>query len=223
MRATTYWQPWAGQQDWVTAQQWLGDNLGSMPEKMPVPLLVTGSGGRIGRALRAIWGEKAGENLPILWQSRHPAVFGDLGWDIGQNPPPVLPQGLIVLHLAGKTSGTPSDLGENADMTKAVCMAALGARARHIFVMSSAAIYAPGPQPLVESDVPGPISPYGVSKLAGERMAVQVVQGSSTGLTILRLANLAGADALLGAAKSGCHVTLDPVAGEAGGPVRSYI
>lgn len=195
--------------------EWLGDNLEIAPENVPVTVLVTGASGRVGRAFRAIWGQKAGESLPILWQSRNLGPAGDLIWDIGQNPPPVLPDGLIVLHLAGKTSGP---VGDNVAVTKAVCVAARMAKARHVFVMSTAAVYAPGPLPLDEAAVPAPQTPYGESKRAAEQVALRVIPDN---LTILRLANLAGADALLGTARP--HVSLDPVNGQPGGPERSYI
>jgi nucleoside-diphosphate-sugar epimerase len=192
-------------------------------EKAFPVLLVTGAAGRVGRALRAVWGENLAGSMPILWQSRSLEGAAGLCWDIGQNPPPSLPTGLIVLHLAGKTSGTPEVLAQNATATEAVCAATLVARGAHVFVMSSAAVYAPGPLPLSEDVAPAPVSPYGVAKLAAERVAAAVLAGSGTGLTILRLANLAGADALLGNAAPGKMVTLDPIAGQAGGPERSYI
>ena len=187
----------------------------TLPKNAPIPVLVTGASVRVGRALRAIWGDNAGKTLPILWQSRDLAVAGDLFWDIGQNPPPPLPAGLIVLHLAGKTSGA---VDENAAVTEAVCAASVAARARHVFVMSSAAIYAPGPLPMDETTLPAPTGPYGLAKLAAEQAALRRIPHR---LTILRLANLAGADALLGPARP--HVSLDPIDGQRGGPERSYI
>ena len=195
----------------------------NLPENAPIPVLVTGAGGRVGRALRAVWGTGVAENLPILWQSRDFDQTCDLIWDIGQIPPPVLPNGLIVLHLAGETGGNVGKLAQNATVTQAVCAAARAVRARHVFVMSTAAVYAPGALPLCEDDAPGPVNPYGVSKLAAEQAALRELQGSTTGLTVLRLANLAGADALLGNARLGQIVTLDPIAGQTGGPERSYI
>ena len=184
----------------------------------PVPVWVTGASGRVGRALRAVWGPKAHETLPILWHSRNSSDAADIVWDIGQNPPPPLPDGLIVLHLAGKTNGSRDELAQNAAVTEAACQAALSANARHMFLMSTAAVYAPGPGLLDETAPPAPLSPYGASKLAAETVAAQLMPGR---LTILRLANLAGADALLGPLRP--EVVLDPVAGQAGGPVRSYI
>lgn len=188
-----------------------------LAEKRPVWVVVTGAGGRIGHALRAIWGGKVSENLPILWFGRAEGDGPCQIWDIGQNPPPVLPEGAIVLHLAGRVRGTPEELAQNAQVTGAVCAVAHAAGAQHVFVMSSVAVYAPGDGALHEGNPPAPVSPYGVAKLAAEQAAVEAFPG---GVTMLRLANLAGADALLGAFRP---VVLDPVAGQAGGPVRSYI
>ncbi len=192
-----------------------------LPSDTVTGLLVTGSNGRIGGALRAIWAENTTAGLPILWQGRRAEPGVDLVWDIGHNPPTELPKGLIILHLAGITTGSAGDLAENARVTQAVCTSAVASGAHHIFVMSSAAIYPPGPDPLAEDDPPGPVSPYGAAKLAAERVAQDMAGGP--GLTLLRLANLAGADALLGNCKPGVPVTLDPVPGQDRGPERSYI
>ncbi len=192
-----------------------------LPQKPATGLLITGANGRIGRALRAICAENRMSGLPILWHGRQEGPGVDVVWDIGKNPLAALPQGLIVLHLAGVTTGTAQDLAENARVTQAVCQAARAADALHVLVMSSAAVYAPGPDALTEADRPAPISPYGHAKLEAERVALaSLPQGR---VTLLRLANLAGADALLGGCRPGQTVTLDPIAGQAGGPERSYI
>lgn len=181
-------------------------------------LLVTGANGRIGRALRAIWAEKQVSGLPVLWHGRQAGPGVDVVWNIGNNPPPPLPAGLIILHLAGLTTGSAQELAENARVTQAVCaLPEVG----HVFVMSSAAVYRPGPDALTEGDLPDPISPYGHAKLAAEQVALNARPDG--GLTLLRLANLAGADALLGNCRPGQTVTLDPIAGQPGGPERSYI
>ena len=133
------------------------------------------------------------------------------------------PDGAIVLHLAGCTAGSAEKLAENVGVTREVCAVARAHGARRVFVMSSVAVYRPGPGLLDEAVMPDPIGAYGAAKLAAEWAAVEVLAGSQTGLTILRLGNLAGADGLLGNLMPGREVVLDPVAGQAGGPERSYI
>jgi nucleoside-diphosphate-sugar epimerase len=192
-----------------------------MPMNRASAVLVTGSTGRVGGALRAIWPKNQAGGLPILWHGRKSGPGVDLAWNIGQIPPATLPRGLIILHLAGLTSGSPQDLYENSVVTEAICAAAEAALAVHVFVMSSAAVYQPAPHWLRETDLAAPLAPYGAAKLAAERVAQKRLGGR--GLTVLRLANLAGADALFGNCLPGRTLTLDPVPGQSGGPERSYI
>ena len=166
-------------------------------------LLVTGANGRIGRMLRHIW---AGE-AEVLWHARQPGPGVDVVWDIGAGSVPDLPGGLTVLHLAGGK-------GSYAAATRAV----LGLVAVQVLVMSSAAVYGSGALPWRESDPVAPETPYAVEKLAAE-----IVARGQPGVTLLRLANLAGADGLLGSLVPGREVVLDPIAGQTGGPERSYI
>jgi nucleoside-diphosphate-sugar epimerase len=93
--------------------------------------------------------------------------------------------------------------------------------------MSSVAVYGdPGPDPVAEEAPLRPASNYGRAKCAMET-AVRFwhsAQGKAApGLTVLRLGNVAGIDALLGQASTGAPVQLDPVSGQTGGPERSYI
>jgi len=189
-----------------------------------IPLLVTGAAGRIGRALRVLWAEGDGIGHPLLWHRREPGQTFDIAWNIGKKLAPPLPPGLIVIHLTRPTLGTGDELAENRLVTEALCRAALEYRARHVFLMSSAAVYRPSAD-LIAEDVPAdPQSDYGRSKLEAERTAAAMLSGTGApGLTILRLANLAGADALLGSCIPGRVITLDPITGQAGGPERSYI
>lgn len=192
-----------------------------MPPDMGRSLLVTGAAGRIGRALRAVFAENGVGGLPVLWHGRRAAHGIDLVWDIGADPPTVLPKGVVVLHLAGQTRGTAAILADNARATEALCRAANAAEAAHVFLMSSAAVYRPQARPLTEDQAPDPVSDYGRAKLAAEQVAEATLRGP--GLTVLRLANLAGADALLGGVREGLAVLLDPIEGQSGGPERSYI
>ncbi len=182
-------------------------------------VLVTGSAGRLGWLLRLAWAGAAG-GLPVLWTARKPGP-GLTGWDIGRDAPPQMPRGAILLHLAGVVGGDGARLPLNAAVTREVCRAAAQAGAGHVFVASSVAVYRPGPSDLAETAPPDPASPYGAAKLQAEVAARQVLAESAMpGLTILRIGNVVGADALLGRAGP---ATLDPVAGQPGGPLRSYI
>lgn len=86
--------------------------------------------------------------------------------------------------------------------------------------MSSAAVYGPSKAPITEAQPPDPGNDYGRAKWLAELAAQAVLPPDR--LTILRLGNLAGADALLSAARTG-PVVLDPIEGQPGGPERSYI
>ncbi len=167
------------------------------------PLIFTGAGGRVGRLLRGV--------MPVgrvTWVSRAAVMPGDVAWDdlLGDAP-----AGAVILHFAGAVRG---DLGLNRQLAQQVC----GLQGvRHVFVASSAAVYGPGDADLAEDRLPDAQSAYGAAKLAME----QAVQGP--GVTLLRIGNVAGADALLGGLVAGGRCVLDPVAGQDGGPHRSYI
>jgi hypothetical protein len=184
-----------------------------------IPLLITGGTGRIGGALRQNWPWMMRGGLRPIWQSRQPRP-GYLTWDVLDAACPTLAQGGIVLCLAGGR-------GCSEEAQTALALAACEAAGRHVFVMSSAAVYGdPGPDPVTEDTPLRPVSEYGRAKAAMEAAvrSWHSAQGKAApGLTILRLGNVAGFDALLGAAQTGVPVQLDPISGQTGGPVRSYI
>ena len=195
-------------------------------------ILVTGANGRIGRILRIAWPQELPAGLQPLWQARGAVPAGWLRWDMlaeGYGGPP-LPGG-VVLNLAGVTAGPGARLEANGDLALAACEAARQSGARHVFLASSAAIYGPGEgADLTEERVPRPANPYGLAKARMEQRALdwQAAQGDGApGLTLLRIGNVLGSDSLIGGliggAKPGHPVVLDPVPGAAGGPVRSYI
>lgn len=160
-------------------------------------LLVTGADGRIGRLLRQLWTGRG-----VIWMGR-------AEWQMG-GPAPDLPAGAQVLHLAGATSG---DLGRNAQAARALSAAL---RPGHrLVLMSSVAVYGPGPGPFAETDPLAPVGDY-----ARAKAEVEAILAPHNPL-ILRLGNLLGADALTEAAARG-PVELDQAEGGAG-PVRAWI
>ncbi|AXQ94974.1 SDR family oxidoreductase [Cereibacter azotoformans] len=186
---------------------------------MTARLLVLGSTGRIGCLLRRAWQEPP-EGLSPVWHGR--GASSDLAWDMLSE---AWPGGRadIVLTLAGVTSRA-GRLEDNGALGMAGCRAAEAAGARHVFLLSSGAVYGSArSEDLSEEDEPRPDTPYGEAKLTMERAALEWRGPGRPGLTILRLGNVAGADALLGPRRApGEIIVLDPVPG-AGGPVRTYI
>ncbi|MFN4157027.1 MAG: NAD-dependent epimerase/dehydratase family protein [Gemmobacter sp.] len=182
------------------------------------PLLVLGGTGRIGSALRAVWPTFPGGLRPV-WQARDGRA-GFLHWPIlGANCPDDAASG-VILCLAG---GRADELASNTDLARATLAAARAQGGCHVFLASSAAVYAPG-LGLDEDAATRPPSAYGAAKLAMETAAQAMAnQPGAPGLTILRIGNVAGCDALLGGWRPGREVTLDLVPGQAGGPLRSYI
>jgi len=186
----------------------------------PQFLLVTGASGRVGRLLRAALPEARLGGLQILWHGRRPGPGNQVDWDIGRAPPPDLPPGTPILNLAGQTSGSDEILADNVLSARAVAELALRLAAP-LLHMSTAAVLAPASQDLTEDDVPAPTSAYGRAKLQAEQVLSQTLPNEH--LTLLRLANLAGADMLFGNIRAGLPITLDPIAGQPGGPIRSYV
>jgi hypothetical protein len=188
-------------------------------EITPSCTVVTGSSGRVGRALRCVWGDRVA-GRPVVWSARRADQPTDFVWDIGKSDPPPFPDGAIFLHLAGQIRGDAAALAENRRSAQVLCKVAEMSQAAHVFLMSSGAVYAASAGPIFETQDPAPFSDYGRAKLEAEQVAQSILPPDR--LTILRLGNLAGADALLSAARMG-PVVLDPIEGQPGGPERSYI
>lgn len=188
----------------------------------PIPLLIMGGTGRIGRALRGHADAFAGVGLRPIWQSRDDSR-GCLQWDILAEPCPNGAATGVVLCLAGVVGGTAEELALNEALAMAACKAAASQGAQHVFLVSSAAVYGRSDLPLTEQTVPAPTSPYGHAKQAMEQTVLAWHRADGPALTILRVGNIAGFDALLGRAVSDRVVQLDPILGQDGGPERSYI
>jgi len=187
-------------------------------------LLVLGGSGRLGAGLRAAWqrGDEAGV-VPV-WQARRDAAFAGFGGPTVVFDPLGAPEALqaavaaadAVLLLAGPTRGTAAELGAHADLARATLQAARG---KPVLLASSAAVYGQpaDARPCHEDDPPAPLADYGRAKLAMEAVAAEF-----SGAVILRIGNVAGADALLGVpAPPGGRVLHILPAGHA--PRRAYI
>lgn len=160
---------------------------------------VTGAGGRIGRILRRCW---AGAPLHPVWASRDPALDTTAGAPLPD----------VVLALAGVTAG--DDMAANVRLA-AEAMAFGRTSGARVLVVSSAAVYGRAEGRLAEDRPLAPVSSYGRAKAEMEEIA----RGRAT---ILRIGNVAGADALLAGIVAGRPVDLDTFA-DGATPRRSYI
>lgn len=181
-------------------------------------MIVTGAGGKLGRLLRAAWGETPDEGICPVWTGRGKDM--EVQWDILSGPVPSLPRGAVVLHLAGVVRGTDDQLRRNSAMVAPLLQACQQIRARALLFVSTAAVYGTGPNLANEDDQPAPASAYGLAKATAERVAFGQAE---IAVSVLRLGNVPGADALLGLRSDDADIILDPVSGRDGGPVRSWI
>ncbi|SFJ79403.1 NAD-dependent epimerase/dehydratase family protein [Jannaschia pohangensis] len=155
-----------------------------MSDAAPPPdgLAVTGSTGRIGRMLRTVW---AGAD--VAWLRRgDPLETGLRGRS-------------CVVGLAGVTRGDARALAANTSTACQTLRAAEAAKVKRVILFSSAAVYGRASGPLVETAAPTPVAPYGTAKAEMEENVARWCAAHPNGpeVTILRLGNVAGADALL--------------------------
>ena len=168
-------------------------------------LAVTGASGFIGRHVTAAIAARGDAAVPIARPFKA-VTLADAFRDVD-----------TVVHLAGLTAAVRARdlITANVDGTRVVAEAAAAVGARMIYVSSLAAAGpAPASAPRSEDDPPAPITPYGRSKLEGER-----VVATTPGLkwTILRLGAVygPGTDALLPLFRAASFGIL-PLVGRAG-------
>lgn len=105
-----------------------------------------------------------------------------------------------VVHLAARVAIRSSfdfavqDTHTNVVGTAAVMRAAALAGVHRVVAASSMAVYAdaPGPAPIGEHHPCDPISPYGISKLAAERLVHRMAAAAGIGSAVLRFFNTYG-------------------------------
>lgn len=185
-------------------------------------LVLTGATGRVGRLLNGAWRARPIPGLCVIRLSRG-GGGGVSRWDIGAGPAPEWPAGAVVVHLAGATGGDERALSQNVAMVAPLVAACRQNRVAALLFASTAAVYAPSAGGAREEDTPAPAGAYGRSKLKAERALADGLAASGIRLLCLRIGNVVGADALIGGAAAGGQVILDPVPGQAEGPIRSWV
>ena len=186
-------------------------------------VLVTGASGRVASLLRPWLVPKA--ELDIRWQSSVDNT-GLAGWyrcemNDGDKLAALARGCDAVLHLAGVTPHQPNpDYSANARLAIRAFAAASRARVPVFFAASSAAVYGTGPVPFHEGDACKPDTDYGRANVAAENQLVQASEGAPTRLCLLRIGNLAGADALMQGQPRPTVIDQYP---HGATPVRSYV
>ncbi len=159
-----------------------------------------------------------------LYQFRNCAPADGIRWRDGDSMDELASVSDLVV-LWGITSGTTRELEGNADLAQKALRLAQSLNVDRVLFCSSAAVYAPHPLPIREdSGKLKPANDYGRSKLDAES-AVQhwwAGHNNGPGLSILRLANVVGADGLFASLQRGGTIYLDRFVSGLG-PVRSYI
>lgn len=192
---------------------------------MAVRVLVLGATGRLGSMLRRHWMSSAAmSGITPLWQARQGRApqDGDASWVVfdPRTDPLALAQACaavdVILDLSGPVPG-PGRTVESYAATVPLARAVVhGAGGKPLLWASSSAVY--GARALCrEADPPAPLNTYGRAKVDAE-----AVLAGAPGACVLRIGNVAGADALLSAAKPGIPVVLDRFA-DGTTPVRSYM
>jgi UDP-glucose 4-epimerase len=169
--------------------------------------LVTGGAGFIGsRLARALLARGLNvtvlDNLSVGRPDAVPPAARFIEGDI-RNPDDVdraLEHVDCVFHLAAQVTIRASfdrfydDVDNNLMGTLNLIRRTSGRSVRHLTLASSMAIYADAdaPTPIAEDAPREPISPYGASKLAAERIAAQVLARTPTRFTVVRYFNTYG-------------------------------
>ncbi|MCB2127908.1 MAG: NAD-dependent epimerase/dehydratase family protein [Rhodobacteraceae bacterium] len=211
--------------------QTISDTSGSIAKasaegKNAKDVFFLGSSGRLGRLLRPVWPG----TCAAIWHARS-AGLADISFDpLAEGGATLFSAALqghaVLVNLAGPARAAGAGRGaDHAALALAALQAAGKAGLRHVFLMSSAAVYGRQSGPAREDGPALPVSDYGHAKLAMEKAAARWRANAgrgAPGVTCLRLGNVAGADLLLGGWRPGRTVMLDMIGGTE--PLRrSYI
>ncbi|MCU0255132.1 MAG: GDP-mannose 4,6-dehydratase [Vicinamibacterales bacterium] len=171
---------------------------------MPVHVLVTGASGFVGSHLLPLvaaegdvaihaWTRDVVPDWPARWTVIDMGDRRAVERAIAGAPPDV------VYHLAGaahvgQSFASVADTLETNAFGTAVLLDALRAHAPHarILVVSSSTVYRASAGPLDEGSPVGPTSPYGLSKLAAERLAVRAHEQDGLHTVVARAFNHVG-------------------------------
>ena len=199
-------------------------------EKDRMRVLLVGASGRVGQMVLHHWKSDPAA-ISIMPQFRKFRTFGSLLWDPLEGARPLVDEVKssgnfeAMVMLAGVVPGNGRKLDTNLELAKACLNAASRAGIKRVLLASSSAVYGVGDgTPLTEYSPCNPVNEYGTAKLAMEEACAAWI-GTGMDLCVLRIGNVAGADALLvNVAKSAPQKPIEiDIFSDGHGPKRSYI
>lgn len=207
------------------ARKILDDGMASMISdtfRANSKVVLLGASGQLGHMCRLMW--PVADDL-ICHSRRERAGFVSFDQRFeSAKAREVLRGARAVICLSGVTPRHAKQSGDafslNSDLALAAVRASHDAGAGRIFLVSSAAVYGRASGVLVENGDYEPVSDYGRAKLEMEHAALQVAADLGQKATVLRIGNVAGADAILGGWREG--MTIDELP-KGQTPSRSYI
>lgn len=188
---------------------------------------ILGSNGKLGSVLH----RHASRKL-LGWKGQTRSGAGDVNWSgsiLDAVDCEIFQPGAVIINMIGSTSQNEDELQSvNVSFVQELLQHAAKTGVAHIILASSAAVYGNGGETALTENAPlKPITPYGASKARMEDIVhATASRAGFPAITILRIGNVAGSDALLLAARNrdakGEPMLLHRFANGTA-PVRSYI
>lgn len=185
-------------------------------------VLLLGASGRLGRMVQAFWPSET--ELICHSRSARPGYISFDPLSDAEALCAAMAGRRAVLCLSGVTPAHAAASGDPLSLNVALALAAVRAAGRagvpRLLLASSAAVYGAAEGPLNEDMNCDPVSEYGHAKLQMEKEALAAAEVCDQTVTMLRIGNVAGADAILGGWKEGMQLDVLP---DGTTPARSYI
>lgn len=188
---------------------------------------ILGANGKLG-AILSHFAARAG--LP--WQTQARDGSADIMWSGDMHDPAagrIFTKGATLINMIGQTATTRDGFQDsNVRFVRDLLSKATQTGVAHVVLASSAAVYGAGDEtPFVEDTPLHPVTPYGISKATMEDVAHTFSKDNDApAITILRIGNVGGADALSAFAErhiaAGTSMPLHRFT-DGTAPLRSYI